>query len=428
MLPYRWVSGRACRVAGEDAVLGGGGLVAEERRGGGQVAAPVADQADLARIGAAVPPELVARRAGAREEVADRQVLHADAAGLPDQDAVAADRGALGPGPPVVLGRRIRTARRRAGPGTVHDHRAAVHAAQRDAGLADEHAAHRARGRVAERAGLVGVLVVVTRGNQDPVAPAGRVDCGLDAPVPARHAVERADQQHARAVPARPGGAGCGRRERQGGHQPPGQCRRRDPGHDHARNTTSTRPHCRAFRSPPDLWQTIRRPRTARQMLPTGFHHSAGYLTNTYARPRVSGYPMPGGHDQRPLSSGRVGRRPRGGPAAAGDAELADNAGDVHADGLHADEQLSRDLAVAPADRDEPEHLELAGGEAPVPAVAGCPAARSWHAGRAGRSAWPAGGCPDRCRSRSAASARQASLSASAASAAQVSACVTGCD
>jgi hypothetical protein len=63
----------------------------------------------------------------------------------------------------------------------------------------------------------------------------------------------------------------------------------------------------------------------------------------------------------------------RGGPAAAGDADLADNAGHVHADGLHGDEQLSRDLAVAPADRDEPEHLELTGGEAPVLAVAGWP-------------------------------------------------------
>jgi hypothetical protein len=63
----------------------------------------------------------------------------------------------------------------------------------------------------------------------------------------------------------------------------------------------------------------------------------------------------------------------RGGPAAAGDAELAGNAGHVHADGLHGDEQFSRDLAVAPADRDEPGHLELAGGEAPVPAVAGWP-------------------------------------------------------
>ena len=59
--------GRACRVAGEDAVFGGGGLVAEERGGGGQVAAPVAGQADLARVGAAVPPDLVAGRAGADE-------------------------------------------------------------------------------------------------------------------------------------------------------------------------------------------------------------------------------------------------------------------------------------------------------------------------------------------------------------------------
>src|SRR6202023_3166691 len=135
---------------------------------------------------AAVPPDLVAGRACAREELADRQVLHADVAGLPDEDAVAADRGALGPGPPVILGRRFGTARRGAGPGAVHDHRAAVHAAQRDAGLADVHPAHRARGRVAVRAGLIGVLVVVTRGDQDPVARAGRVDRGLDAPVPAR--------------------------------------------------------------------------------------------------------------------------------------------------------------------------------------------------------------------------------------------------
>src|SRR5262249_42446657 len=128
--------GRARRVAGEDAVLGGGGLVAEECRGGGQVAAPVAGQADLARVGSAVPPDLVAGRAGAREEVADRQILHADVAGLPDEDAVAADRDAFGPGPPVVLGRRNGTARRGAGLRAVHDHRVAVHAAQRDAGLA----------------------------------------------------------------------------------------------------------------------------------------------------------------------------------------------------------------------------------------------------------------------------------------------------
>jgi len=43
-------------------------------------------------------------------------------------------------------------------------------------------------------------------------------------------------------------------------------------------------------------------------MLPAGSRHSAGYLTNTYTRP---GYPTPGAHDERTLSSGRAGRRPR---------------------------------------------------------------------------------------------------------------------
>ena len=65
------------------------------------------------------------------------------------------------------------------------------------------------------------------------------------------------------------------------------------------------------------------------------------------------GHPAPGAHNERTLRSGRAAGG-RGRLAAAGDAELAGNAGHAHAGGLHADEQPSRDLAVARAGRDEP--------------------------------------------------------------------------
>ena len=77
------------RVGGEDAVLRSGFLVAEVGRGRREVAPGVAVQADLAGVGAAVPPHLVAAVVGTAEEVADGEVLDADAVGLPDQDAVA---------------------------------------------------------------------------------------------------------------------------------------------------------------------------------------------------------------------------------------------------------------------------------------------------------------------------------------------------
>jgi hypothetical protein len=166
-------AGRAGRVAREDAVLGGGALVAEERRGGGEVAAPVPGQADRAGLGSAVPPDLVARRSRARQEVADREVFDAHVVRLPHQDPVAADRGSVRPGRPVVLSRRPGTARRRSWPGAVDDDRAAVHAAQGDAGLGDVDAAHLPLGGVAARAGLVGVLVVIARADQDKVARHG---------------------------------------------------------------------------------------------------------------------------------------------------------------------------------------------------------------------------------------------------------------
>src|SRR5258708_18669099 len=50
-----------------------------------------------------------------------------------------------------------------------------------------------------------------------------------------------------------------------------------------------------------------------------------------------------------------------GGLAAARRAELAEDVGHVHARGLHGDEQLPRDLTVAPPGRDQPPHLQLAG-------------------------------------------------------------------
>ena len=49
----------------------------------------------------------------------------------------------------------------------------------------------------------------------------------------------------------------------------------------------------------------------------------------------------------------------RGGLGAAAGAQLGEDVGDVHADGLGADEQLSRDLAVAAALRHQPEDLGL---------------------------------------------------------------------
>ena len=47
-----------------------------------------------------------------------------------------------------------------------------------------------------------------------------------------------------------------------------------------------------------------------------------------------------------------------------GDAQLAEDVGDVHGGRLGADEQRLGDLAVRPPDRDQREHLLLAGGEA----------------------------------------------------------------
>ena len=58
----------------------------------------------------------------------------------------------------------------------------------------------------------------------------------------------------------------------------------------------------------------------------------------------------------------------RGGLDPAGDAELGQDVGDVHAGRLGADEQRLGDLTVAAALGHQPQHLQLAGGEPEVAA------------------------------------------------------------
>src|SRR3954468_3884527 len=76
------------------------------------------------------------------------------------------------------------------------------------------------------------------------------------------------------------------------------------------------------------------------------------------APPAVSGYPDITVSVEQPLPAGD--RRRLG---AAGGVELAEDVGDVHRDGLRADEQLLADLAVGAALGDQREDLALAGGE-----------------------------------------------------------------
>src|SRR5207237_10591411 len=98
-------------------------------------------QVGLAVAVSALPPDLVSfPPVGAGEEVAHRQVLDADAAGLEGFDAVPPRLRALDPGParlPLGVGR---TRLRGTGDGAVHDHLVSVHAPKVDAGRGDEDA------------------------------------------------------------------------------------------------------------------------------------------------------------------------------------------------------------------------------------------------------------------------------------------------
>ena len=188
---------RSLGVGGEDPVGRGAALPAEIGGCGRQVAARVAVQADRAAVGAAVPPDPVARLACTPEEIAGCEVLDAHVVRLRDQDPVTSVRLAVGPDCPEVLLARIRAARtRRAGLGPVDDHRAAVHAAQVNVRLRDQHPTERAvrvaRGRMRD----VGRLVVVTGRDQQPIARAGSVDGGLNRRVLPGVTLVRPDEQH----------------------------------------------------------------------------------------------------------------------------------------------------------------------------------------------------------------------------------------
>ena len=101
----------AARVRGEDAIQRArvaharvaGVAVDEVRVGGGEVAALVILQPNLARLVAAVPPDLVRRVPTAGLEVAHRQIVDADVVGLKDYDPVPAEAVAE----VLVSGRRI---------------------------------------------------------------------------------------------------------------------------------------------------------------------------------------------------------------------------------------------------------------------------------------------------------------------------------
>ena len=95
---YIWSHVPPSPVAGEDAVLGGAGLVLVEGAGRREVGTGVAIAADLAAVGAPVPPHPVAGVIGTTEEVAGREVLDRDVGCLVDLDAIDPRGGVGGPG------------------------------------------------------------------------------------------------------------------------------------------------------------------------------------------------------------------------------------------------------------------------------------------------------------------------------------------
>src|SRR5581483_1875082 len=109
----------AVPVAREDPVLRGAAFAVDVRARGGQVGAPVVVAADLAGVGPAVPPDLVAGVAaavGGTEEVAGGEVPDRDIACPPALDAVATEPLAtrrLWPEGLVSLVRATRRTRRR---------------------------------------------------------------------------------------------------------------------------------------------------------------------------------------------------------------------------------------------------------------------------------------------------------------------------
>ena len=187
-----------CRVA----VVGGGRS---------EVAAPVAPQSDRPAPRAAVPPDPVARRGLAQEEVAHRQVLHGHCVGAKHDDPVRPVIAAARVRGPVHLGCRCGVTSRSAGLGAVDDHPRAVHAPDREPGGRHQDAAE-----VAER-GLLGGrrvrkvvgCVVVARTDENRVARPGSVHRCLDGGVTAAPPVERAHEQHPAVGRSMCGPVGC---------------------------------------------------------------------------------------------------------------------------------------------------------------------------------------------------------------------------
>ena len=166
---------RPAGVGGEDPVGAGGGVgAAVEGRGRREEVAAERSHADLAAAVTAVEPDLVAALAAAREEVAGGEVLHRDAVGLEDLDPVAAQarRGpkSWSPAADEHFGE----------PGLVPSTTTRLRSRPRRwmSRRRDQDAGAGLVGRLV--GGVVAALVVVARGDQDPVAGAGGVDGGLD--------------------------------------------------------------------------------------------------------------------------------------------------------------------------------------------------------------------------------------------------------
>ena len=207
------VPGSATPVAREDAVGRGRLLRLEVGAGSGQKATREAVAADPAAVVAAVPPDLVTGGLGAAQEVACGEVLDRDVWRLVDHQAV--ETGGLARDLVAeVLGVAGSAADCRAGLGPIHDHGVAVHAAEVDAGLADEHTGREltvALG-MADR-GWRGL--VVARSDENPVSGVSRLQRGLDGRVLPANAVIGADAEYA-------GACGLCGRERTGEHHQQG--------------------------------------------------------------------------------------------------------------------------------------------------------------------------------------------------------------
>src|SRR5262249_23910253 len=134
----------------------------------------VGTEADLARFVSAIPPDLVAAASRAVEKVACGEVLDHDVVGLENENAVAAEGGAVRIQWTHVLVLRIGGALDSTRLGAIDHDTIAIHSSQMQVGSRDVDGA-RGDARLA-----VPLLVVVTRGYEDPVTGIGGVDRGLD--------------------------------------------------------------------------------------------------------------------------------------------------------------------------------------------------------------------------------------------------------